>query len=69
MEEEYWTGKYLLDQIKSKALSIAEALYLRYELLFIFDNAISYTIYAKDVLQVAHINKSPRSQQPFLQGS
>lgn len=28
MEEGYWTGENLLEQIKAKALSIAEALYL-----------------------------------------
>ena len=31
-----------------------------------FDNAISHRIYAKDVLQVAYMNKGPRGQQPFL---
>lgn len=56
-----------MDQIKSKALPIAKALYSGYELLFIFDNTISHAIYAKDVLQVAHMNKSPGDQQPFLQ--
>ncbi len=53
-------GKYLLDQIKNKALPIAEALYPGYELLLLFDNTTSYAIYAKDVLQVVHINKGPR---------
>lgn len=60
-------GKHLSDQIKSKALPIAEALYPTYELLFIFDNATSYTIYTKDVLRVSHINKGQKSQQLFLQ--
>ena len=31
-----------------------------------FDNATSHAIYAKDVLQVAHMNKGPGGQQPFL---
>ena len=31
------------------------------------DNAISHAIYAKDALQIVHINKGPRGQQPFLQ--
>ena len=56
MEESYWTGEHLLDQIKAKVLPIGEALYPGYELLFIFDNA----------LQVAQINKGPGGQQPFL---
>ena len=66
IEEGYWIGEHLLNQIKSKVLPIAEALYLGYELLFMFDNAISHAIYAKDVLQVAHMNKRPGGQQPFL---
>lgn len=57
MEESYWTGEHLLDQIINKALSIAESLYLGYELLFMFDNAISQSIYIKDSLQVTYINK------------
>ena len=66
MEEGYWTAEHLLDQIKSKALPIAESLYPGYELLFMFDNVTSHGIYAKDVLQVAHMNKAPGEQQPFL---
>ena len=66
MEEGYWTGKHLLDQIINKALSIVENLYPGYELLFMFDNATSHSIYAKDELQVAQMNKGPGSQQPFL---
>ena len=31
-----------------------------------FDNAISHTIYAKNALQVAQINKKPGRQQSFL---
>lgn len=50
IEEGYWTGKHLLDQIKSKALSITKALYIGYELLFIFDNVTSHAIYIKDAL-------------------
>lgn len=30
MEESYWTGEHLLDQIRAKALPIGEALYPRY---------------------------------------
>ena len=66
MEEGYWTGEHLLDQIRTKALPIGEALYPGYELLFMFDNATSHAVYAKDELQVAHMNKGPGGQQPFL---
>ena len=66
MEEGYWTRKHLLDQIKFKALPIVEILYPGYKLLLIFDNATNHAIYAKDVLQAAHMNKRPRGQQLFL---
>ena len=67
MEEGYWTGKHLLEQIINKAPPITESLYPDYELLFMFDNATSHSIYRKDALQVAHINKRQGGQQPFLQ--
>lgn len=60
MEEGYWTGEHFLDQIWAKALPIREALYPGYELLFMFDNAISHAVYAKDALQVVYINKGLR---------
>lgn len=62
----YWTNKYLLNQIPNKVLPIMQILYLEYELLFLFDNAISYSIYAKNVLQITQINKKSRDQHPFL---
>lgn len=66
IEEGYWTGEHLLDQIINKALPIAESLYSGYELLFIFDNATSHSIYIKDVLQGAYINKGLDGQQLLL---
>lgn len=65
MKEGYWIGENLLDQIKSKALPIVEALYLRYEQLFMFDSATSHAIYAKNTLQVAYMSKDPGVQQLF----
>ena len=55
-----------MDQIMKKALPIKEALYLGYELLFLFDNATSHSIYIPDALQVTHMNKGSGGQQPFL---
>lgn len=66
IEQNYWTGEHLLDQIIRKALPIAESLYSGYKLLFIFDNITSHFIYAKDVLQVANMNKGVGGQQSFL---
>ena len=65
-EEGYWTGEHLLDQIVKKTLPIGKVFYPSYELLFLFDNATSHSIYAPDALQVAYMNKRPEGQQPFL---
>ncbi len=62
----YWDGAKLHQQVVNKALSIAETLYLGYLLLFLFDNATSHSVYAKDVLQVKDMNKGIRGQQPRL---
>ncbi len=56
----------MLDQIINKALPIAESLHPGYELLFMFNNATSHFIYAKDALQVAQMNKELGGQQFFL---
>lgn len=41
-----------------KALPIAKVLYSGYSLVFLFDNTISYSIYAKNVLCIRDMNKS-----------
>ena len=62
----YWNGAKLHKQIVNKALPIAEALYPGYSLLFLFDNATSHSIYAKDALQVQEMNKDIRDKQAQL---
>ena len=56
----------LLGQIQKKVLYIRKALYPDYELLFIFDSATSYAVYAKDVLEIENINKNCSGQKLFL---
>lgn len=46
---DYWDGAKLYQQVVNKTLSIAKILYPSYWFLFFFDNAISYSIYAKNV--------------------
>ena len=65
-DDGYWTGEELLDQVVKKALPIGEVLYPGYELLFIFDNATSHSVYAKDALQIGNMNKYSGGQQSFL---
>ena len=55
--EEYWGGIKLHEQVISKALPVAEALYPSYALLFLFDNATSHLVYAKNALCTKDINK------------
>lgn len=62
----YWDGTKLHQQVVNKALPIAEALYLSYSLLFLYNNATSHSIYAKNALQVKDINKGTGGQQPQL---
>ena len=65
-EDGHWDGERLLHQIVNRALPIAEALYPGYDLFFLFDNATSHLIYAKDALRTTHMNKGEGGLQPFL---
>ena len=62
----YWNGAKLYKQVVEKALPIAEALYPRYSLCFLFNNATSHSVYAKDALQVKEINKGVSGKQLWL---
>ena len=64
--EGYWDGQKLLEQIERKAIPIAEALYPGYQFLFLFDNATSHSVYAKDALIASKMNKGDGGQQPLL---
>lgn len=53
----------------SKALPVAEALYPGYSLFFLFDNATSHSVYAKDALQAWEMNKGIGGKQvPLCNG-
>lgn len=62
----YWDGAKLLWQVMEKALPIAEVLYPRYSILFMFDNATSHSVYAEDALCAHKINKGPGGKQVKL---
>lgn len=55
--KEYWDRSKLYHQVVNKGLPITEAFYLDYSHLFLFDNATSYLIYAKNVLRTIQMNK------------
>lgn len=46
----YWDEAKLYQQVVNKTLPIAEAFFSSYLILFLFDNATSHFVYAKDVL-------------------
>lgn len=53
--------KHLLTQIVNKVISISD-----YQLLFLFDSIISYSVFTLNASQVDEINKSIDDQQKFL---
>ena len=65
-DEGYWNSEKLLHQILDRAVPIAKVLYPGYELLFLFDNATSHSIYADDALRTQKMNKGEGGEQPFL---
>lgn len=46
----YWNEAKLYQQVVNKTLPSAEAFFSGYLILFLFDNAISHFVYAKDKL-------------------
>ena len=56
----YWKEENLLKQVVEKTLPIAKVLYLGYQLLFLFDNAINYSVFISDTFQVDKMNKESR---------
>ena len=64
--EGYWDGACLLKQVTEKALPIAQFLYPGFDLVFMFDNATSHSVYADDALRVANMCKGEGKQQAFL---
>ena len=55
-----------MNQIREKALPIAQVLYPGYQIIFIFDNVKSHAVFAKDALQVGNMRKRVREVQSFL---
>lgn len=62
----YWDEAKLYKQIVHKVLPIAEALYLRNSLFYLFDNITSHSVYTKNALQIKDINKRYRGKQSVL---
>lgn len=65
--KKYWDRHKLHKQVVNKVLSLVKALYPSYSLLFLFDNNISYFVYAQDVLYIVQINKNSGDKQSWLQ--
>jgi hypothetical protein len=65
-QDGYWDGARLLQQVSEKALPIAQFLYPGFDLVFMFDNATSHSVYAADALRVANMCLGEGHQQAFL---
>ena len=64
--DRYWDGPKLLKQVVEKAVPIAKAFYPGYSFLFMFDNATSHAVYAKNALCTRNMNKSSEGKQALL---
>lgn len=62
----YWDRAKLHKHVVNKSLPIAEALYSGYSLLFLFNNATSYSVYANNALRTGGINKNSGGNQAWL---
>ena len=56
--EGHWDGACLLKQVTEKALPIIQFLYPGFDLVFIFNNTTSYSVYVEDTLRITNICKS-----------
>jgi hypothetical protein len=65
-QDGYWDGACVLKQVTEKALPIARFLYPGFDLIFMFDNATSHSVYAADALRVTNMSKGEGRQQAFL---
>ena len=55
----------MVKQVTEKALPIAQFLYPGYDLVFMFDNATSHSVYAEDALRVANMCLGEGHRQSF----
>ncbi|GBC44302.2 hypothetical protein RIR_jg15390.t1 [Rhizophagus irregularis DAOM 181602=DAOM 197198] len=61
--EGYWTSKYLINQIKIKAIPIFETLFPNCIALFAFDNSSNHAAFKPDILIANKMNLKPSSKQ------
>lgn len=64
--KKYWDSPKLYKQVVTRALSIAEVLYLEYLFLFLFDNTISHSFYIDNALYTIGINKKSGKKYIWL---
>lgn len=64
--KEYWNRLKLCKPVIIKALPIAKALYLRYSLLILFNNAITLLVYVDNAFCRTRINKKSKRKQVQL---
>lgn len=65
-QDGYWDGVKIVSQIRDKALPTVEALYPGCQAIFMFDNAKSHAIFAKEAFRVNQTSKGTGGTQLFI---
>ncbi len=68
-QEGYWTMNHLLEQVKSKAIPIFEALFPNCIAIFAFDNSSNHAAFLPDALIASKMNLFPGGKQPAMRST
>jgi hypothetical protein len=65
----YWTSENLVEQVKTKAIPIFEAIFPNCIALFAFDNSFNHAAYSSDALVTSRMNLKPEEKQLKIKDS
>ena len=65
-QEGFWTSEHLIEQVKTKAIPIFEAIFPNCIALFAFDNSSNHVAYRSDALVASKMNLKPGGKQPKM---
>ena len=65
-QEGYWTSEHLINQVKTKAIPIFEAMFPNCIGLFAFDNSSNHAAFKSDALVASKMNLKPGGKQPKM---
>jgi hypothetical protein len=67
--EGFWTSEHLIEQVKTKAIPIFEALFPNCIALFAFDNSSNHAAFKSDALVASRMNLKPGRKQPKMRNT